>query len=73
LKYLKQIDKVHDEFLIHKHEVLPELEMIPVLVLDGNKPFEKCDILFNEYCDQIEDFMHKTHLRTTSKERQISL
>ena len=53
--------------------MLPELEMIPVLVLDGNKPFEKCDILFNEYCDQIEDFMHKTHLRTTSKERQISL
>lgn len=73
LKYLKQIDKVHDEFLIRKHDVLPELEMIPVLILDGNKPFDKCDVLFNEYCDQIEEFMHKTHIKGVSKEQQLSL
>jgi deoxyadenosine/deoxycytidine kinase len=73
LKYLKQIDKMHDHFLLDKEGVIPELEMIPVLILDGNKPFDTCDNLFNEYCDQIEEFMHKTHIPVVAREHQITL
>jgi len=63
LKYLKQIDKMHDEFLIEHNNIVPELQLIPVLTLDGNKPFKECGSIFNEYCDQIEEFMHKTHVK----------
>jgi len=70
LKYLKQIGKVHDEFLVEKKDIASELELIPVLILDGNKPFDKCKTLFNEYCDQIEDFMHKTHIKQASISRK---
>ena len=63
LEYLKQIDHVHEDFLINKNGVVPELELVPVLVLDGNKPFDSCDVIFNEYCDQIEEFMHLTHVK----------
>ena len=73
LKYLKQIDAMHNQFLIDKVDIFPELQLIPTLVLDGNKPFDTCDILFNEYCDQIEEFMHKTHTHTIFKEQQIAL
>jgi hypothetical protein len=45
--------------------------LVPVLILDGNKPFEKSTTLFNEYCDQIEEFMHKTHERPYALRREL--
>lgn len=60
LEYLEHISKRHDDLLLNKIGLMPELSMIPVLVLDGNIPFLKSSQLFNEYCDQIDEFMHKT-------------
>lgn len=65
LQYLQNIDKAHELFLIEKKGLTPELQMIPVLTLDGNKPFESSEILFNQYYDQIEEFMHMTHLSSS--------
>ena len=72
LEYLKQLNSIHDNFLLHKRDIAPELELIPVLVLDGNKPFDTCNILFNEYCDQIEEFMHMTHIRPANHTSVLS-
>ncbi len=60
LSYLEQIHRVHEDFLVTKKRILPELAMIPVLVLDGNIPFSTSKTLFNEFCDQITEFMYKT-------------
>lgn len=65
LDYLQHIGKAHDDFLLEKKGVMAELQMIPVLILDGNKPFETCNNLFNQFCDQIEEFMHMTHLSSS--------
>jgi len=73
LEYLEQIGKAHDNFLIKRLEIVPELEIVPVLVLDGNKPFDKSSTLFNEYCDQIEEFMHKTHIQPATVEKIITV
>lgn len=68
LEYLKKLEHMHDNFLLEKKGISPELELIPVLILDGNKPFESCDQLFNQYYDQIEEFMHMTHLSSSEFE-----
>ena len=38
-KYLEQIHIMHEDFLIHKKEILPELATVPVLILDCNTDF----------------------------------
>lgn len=65
LDYLQKIDRAHDEFLIAKNNIMPELQMVPVLKLDGGKPFESSTYVFNQLCDQIEEFMHTTHLSSS--------
>jgi len=65
LEYLDHIHQAHENFLVHKKGLMPELQNIPVLTLDGNKPFESCNNIFNQYCDQIEEFMHMTHLSSS--------
>lgn len=65
IEYLRCIDKAHDNFLIEKKGLTPELQMVPILVLDGNKPFDSSNTIFNQYCDQIEEFMHMTHLSSS--------
>ncbi len=65
LEYLQNIDKAHEQFLIDKKGLTPELQMVPVLVLNGNKPFESSESLFNQFYDQIEEFMHMTHLSSS--------
>jgi deoxyadenosine/deoxycytidine kinase len=65
IDYLNCIHKAHDDFLIDKKGLSPELQNVPVLTLDGNKPFISSKSLFNQYCDQIEEFMHMTHLSSS--------
>ena len=60
LKYLKQIDECHDQFLLHKQTMLPELKDIPVLVLDCNQEFEQNSSKFQEHCEQIRSFIMAT-------------
>ncbi len=40
LEYLKQIHQCHEDFLVHKKDLLTELKEVPVLILDCNAEFE---------------------------------
>lgn len=71
LQYLEQISTAHDEFLLEKKNVGLLLASVPVLVLDGNVPFVQSKTVFNEFCDTILEFMHKTNgeVRSTQTHR----
>lgn len=58
LDYLKAIDQRHEEFLITKIGVLPELKKIPVLVLDCNEEFETNTVMLQQHLDAVQEFMH---------------
>jgi len=58
-EYLQQIHSSHEDFLIHKKEVHPELHDVPVLVLDCNEEFEHNSEVFNAHLKSIEAFMFK--------------
>lgn len=58
LDYLKSIDQRHEEFLITKIGVLPELKKIPVLVLDCNEEFETNSVMLQRHLDAVQEFMH---------------
>ena len=60
LKYLKQIDECHDQFLLQQHTMLPELKNVPVLVLDCNQEFEQNSSKFQEHGEQIRSFITAT-------------
>lgn len=57
LAYLKQIDRRHQEFLIHKAAVLPEIETTPVLVLDCNEEFETNVPQLRKHLKEVEEFL----------------
>jgi len=67
LGYLEQIDRRHQDFLIHKIDVLPELAQVPVLVLDCNQEFEENPKKFDEHLARVWEFMKQT--RFEHKER----
>lgn len=58
--YLNQINKHHENFLINKSEILPQLKNVPVLVLDCNDDFENDPSKFQQQCKQIQDFFEQT-------------
>ncbi|HZW60964.1 MAG TPA: deoxynucleoside kinase [Candidatus Babeliales bacterium] len=62
LKYLKQLHQRHEDFLIHKIDVLSELHEVPVLVLDCNKEFETDKVYFAQLLHDVELFIHRTQL-----------
>ena len=70
LDYLKAIDQKHDDFLIRKKNILPELELVPVLTVDVNKDFEMDAEHFEQMLFQIEEFMYA---RNRSATRPIHL
>lgn len=57
LEYIKQIDKCHEEFLLNKRNVCPELSSVPVLVIDCNAEFELASEEFQRHRDSLEAFM----------------
>lgn len=56
-EYLEQIHEQHDRFLLKKHDVLPDLAAVPVLVLNCDKEFEADPKLFQEHAAQVKQFM----------------
>lgn len=57
LDYLKQIDTCHENFLIEKKDLLPDLLGTPVLVLNCNEEFENDSIELEAHLDKIKKFM----------------
>jgi deoxyadenosine/deoxycytidine kinase len=57
LSYLQQIHAYHEDFLIHKKNVMPAMQEVPVLILDGNDDFEKNSLLFEQHQRNLLAFM----------------
>ena len=76
LKYLKQIHQRHEDFLLHKKNILPELKTVPVLVLNCNAEFETDLKQLKEHLDKVEQFLinpHDMRLEQANKEMFQSL
>lgn len=56
LSYLKQIHEKHEQFLIEKKDVLPELQKVPVLILDCNNEFETDTAQLQDHINRVLSF-----------------
>ncbi len=57
LDYLRQIHERHEEFLVHTRDSMPELQHVPVLVLDVNYEFEHDKELQEQLLTQVREFI----------------
>lgn len=60
LEYLQQIHQGHEDFLIHKKDVLPDIQNTPVLILDCNQDFEHDTAVFGTMAQQVKAFIEQT-------------
>lgn len=59
LAYLHDIAGRHDQFLLERMAILPELRTVPTLVLDGDVDFEYDAAALEEYVQKIRAFMQQ--------------
>lgn len=69
LAYLRQIEQRHEEFLIKKENIIPELTQVPLLILDCNSEFETDSEEFKKHIEAIEMFF----IETTIGKKQTSI
>lgn len=67
LSYIKQIDECHENFLVHKKNVLPELQSVPVLILNVNKEFENDPAELARHIQALREFMNLDSCIITSQ------
>ena len=60
LEYLQQIAARHEQFLIDKATILPDLLDVPILILDGNQEFERDQKRLYDHVHDIKLFI-KSH------------
>lgn len=65
LSYLKDIDKLHSDFLLEKKGIDEKLKNVPVLVLDCNTDFEHNPKQFEHHCQKLSAFLQETKLAGT--------
>jgi deoxyadenosine/deoxycytidine kinase len=63
LEFFKLLSKLHDDFLIDRSNVKPEIKNIPVLVLDCNQEFESNESKMLEHIEKIEQFLLETQAK----------
>jgi len=68
LAYLQALDRKHDDFLIHKKNILPELMPVPVLTLDISAEFEKDAQHFEQLLFKVEEFIFSTQRVPTASQ-----
>jgi len=61
LSYFKQINERLEELLVLKQDLIPLLEDIPVLVLDGNQAFDQNPTIQKAFLEKIEAFFLQKH------------
>lgn len=71
--YLKQIHDHHEQFLIEKTGIIPELKEIPVLVLDCNPEFETDMAVLQDHFAKIQHFITATAPVPQSQEKPLML
>ena len=59
LKYLQDISSMHDKMLLQKKEILPQLQDVPVLVLDADIEFQDNLSDLNFFVKAIKNFVEK--------------
>ena len=64
LSYIEQIHEQHENFLIKKINILPELMKVPVLVLDCNQEFETDRVQSEKHMRTITTFTNNTSVST---------
>ncbi len=65
LEYIKQIHQCHEDFLVHKKNVLAELKDVPVLILNCNEEFEADTEEFTSHAEQVSEFVNAGSARPT--------
>lgn len=73
LDYLKDIDKLHDSFLIEKKGIDEKLMNVPVLVLDCNDEFEENKEQFACHCRSLIAFLQDTALMNAFHVNKVSI
>lgn len=68
LAYQKQIDKRHDDFLLHKKNLITDLKNIPVLIINCDEEFETNPKKFQEHCARVEEFICQTSINNSKKQ-----
>jgi len=58
--FFEQLGKHHDDFLIHKKNVIPEIKNVPVLILDCNEDFQHNEKRLHMHFEKIEQFLFET-------------
>ncbi|KKP25359.1 MAG: hypothetical protein UR12_C0042G0001 [candidate division TM6 bacterium GW2011_GWF2_30_66] len=73
LDFFKLLGKLHDNFLIDKSYVKPEIKNIPVLILDCDQEFEANENVLASHLDKIQQFLLDTQVQVQTKNTQANL
>lgn len=73
LNFFKMLGQMHDNFLIDRVDVKPEIKNIPVLILDCDKEFETDEKVLTGHLDKIQQFLLDTQVQILAKNTQINL
>ena len=69
LEFFEQLGKQHDDFLIHKKNVAPNIQSVPVLVLDCNQEFESDEKVLQSHLQKVQEFMIDTQINLKHKNK----
>jgi len=71
LKYLQSLHERHEDWLINKKELTPQLELIPTLTLDCNKEFETNLAVQKRHITAIQSFIDEKVLPCHAMHGQV--
>ena len=69
LAYVKQIHEKHEQFLVEKKSLIPDIKNAPVLTLDCNQEFETDEAQLKRHFVKLEEFLMST--QATYKPAQL--
>lgn len=70
LQYLKRLHNYHEDFLIHRKNIISSLRDIPVLILDAQSEFEHDTLIFAQYIKSLRSFMQQTGKNSVANDAQ---
>jgi len=70
LDFFRLLGTLHDNFLIHKKEVKPQIKDVPVLVLDCNEEFESDKTKLEEHLHNVQAFLLDTQAQLQHKNKK---